>query len=168
MQVESYKRPIVLKLDKCLGYLYFMDKDHPLASKAGRVYHHRHVASIKEGRWISLSDVVHHLDSDRANNRPENIVVISRSVHAVIHRDSAPRLKKRCAFCGEQFITKIEKMKYCSQKCSQKSRRSALFQVSFDELKKMMSLYSAEKIGKKFGISGTAVRKRCRNIGIMK
>lgn len=61
MTPAQYDRLIETRLDVALGYLYFIDRAHPLASKVGRVYHHRHVASLAMGRWLVASEHVHHL-----------------------------------------------------------------------------------------------------------
>lgn len=79
-------KPEELKIDKTLGYTYFLDKNHPLASQeVGRVYYHRHIASIKSGRWLSSKEIVHHVDGNKQNNIEDNLLVLSSSDHALIH-----------------------------------------------------------------------------------
>lgn len=72
---KSYTKPVYPVQDKTLKYLYFMDKEHPLASKTGRVLHHRHVASVKIGRWLQPKEVAHHENENRSDNRPKNLGV---------------------------------------------------------------------------------------------
>ena len=71
---KDYPAVISPRRDKTLGYLYFCNKQHPLANKQGRVYLHRHALSLKIGRWLEPGEVTHHKDGDRLNNDPENLV----------------------------------------------------------------------------------------------
>ena len=50
---------------------------HHRAHSSGRVYEHIIVAEEKLGRPLGLGETVHHLNGDRIDNRPENIVVYS-------------------------------------------------------------------------------------------
>lgn len=86
---------------------------HPLADCRGYAYEHRVVAQTKIGRPLQKSDIIHHLNGNRQDNRPENIIV-TRSVgeHALQHRSAGSTLRKpgqrngvvRCACgCGRKF-----------------------------------------------------------------
>jgi len=112
----NYTKPIVVKIDKSYNYAYFIDKQHPLASNnAGRVHLHRHVASLKYGRWLTSEDVVHHRDSNRLNNDPDNLEVTSRSAHAIGH---APKRQSAvCPGCHRVFIKSRPEQARCSKKC---------------------------------------------------
>jgi hypothetical protein len=44
------------------------------------------VAERRIGRYLLPDEVVHHLDEDRHNVAPENLCVMSRSLHMRIHR----------------------------------------------------------------------------------
>lgn len=67
------------------GYWLLLEKTHPLATKAGYVYEHRVVAYTKYGpgplpchwcgkslQWQEIE--VDHVDWERANNHPDNLV----------------------------------------------------------------------------------------------
>lgn len=52
------------------------------------VYLHRIIAEQTLGRSLKIGEIVHHLDEDKTNNLPENLVVCSSFVHRQYHRKS--------------------------------------------------------------------------------
>lgn len=54
----------------------------------GRSLHHV-IAEQILGRLLRGDEVVHHIDHDRSNNRPENLTVMTRSEHTRLHRKEA-------------------------------------------------------------------------------
>lgn len=79
-----------MKFRRRNGYKTFIDSD-------GReTYVHRRVAEKKVGGPIGRGKVVHHLDENKDNNRPENLVVVSRAVHGRLHGGK----RNACYKCG--------------------------------------------------------------------
>jgi hypothetical protein len=74
------------------GYRGVYLPEHPRAYSNGYVYEHIVVAEQKIGRPVIKGEQVHHLDHDRLNNDPANLVVLaSRSEHMrLYHRHGRP------------------------------------------------------------------------------
>jgi hypothetical protein len=151
----------VIRKDISHGYLYFIDKQHPLAGKdVGKVYLHRHVASLKLGRWLKKGEVVHHIDHNKENNRPSNLEVLTNSTHGKRHR---PLLKKRrCRNCKKTFKPSGHKQRYCSMSCWYKTT----WDISKKELSLLVWKIPSTKIAKMFGVCQATVRRQCKRWGI--
>jgi hypothetical protein len=59
----------------------------PMVGKNGYVMEHRVVAAVQLGRPLTTDDVVHHVSGEKADNRPENLVVTPRADHTMEHRE---------------------------------------------------------------------------------
>jgi len=57
------------------GYVLIYTPNHPHANNAGCVREHRLAMEKKLGRYLKPSEVVHHKDGDRKNNRIGNLEV---------------------------------------------------------------------------------------------
>lgn len=78
------------------GYVLIrVGKSHHLADVRGYAYEHRLVAEEKLGRRLLPGEIVHHLNEDKQDNRPENVdVVASIAHHMVEHRQHERGLRR--------------------------------------------------------------------------
>lgn len=78
------------------GYVVVTAPDHPSSNSSGKVFKHRLVAEEMLGRPLLPEEVVHHINGDRADNRPENLMVFGSKIeHILYHRKIRRFLKTR-------------------------------------------------------------------------
>ena len=63
-----------------------------------------------------------------------------------------------CSVCGNEFDKNKSTQIYCSDKCNRFSRRKVV-RPPKDEICKLLMTMSMEAVGRKFGVTGNAVRK---------
>ena len=152
--------------DKSLKYFYFMDKNHLLGDKKGRVLLHRHIMSLKLGRWLLPNEIVHHIDGNRENNEITNLELTSRSIHAKMHNK---KLKEKiCPICKKDFQPRYSSQKYCSKSCSNYKCGNSLCKINSIEIRKLIWEKPSVYIAKLYGVSDTAIIKFCKKWKISK
>jgi hypothetical protein len=57
-----------------------------LSVNGERLYLHRHVAQTILGRDLSINEEVHHIDRNKMNNEPINLIVLDGVAHNKLHR----------------------------------------------------------------------------------
>ncbi len=78
------------------GYAYVCLPHHPRAMKNGYVKRADLVAEIALGRSLLPSEIVHHKNHDKIDDRPENLQVLTKQEHSRLHGlENAHHLKKK-------------------------------------------------------------------------
>jgi len=172
MQPKEYTKQIECKVDKNLGYVYFLDKEHPLSCKGvGKVYYHRHVISIGMRKWVDSSYHVHHKDGNKINNDIDNLELISPKMHAIKHAlEKGGKLHlKNCLRCNKRFKGVKESSEYCSFYCrTESSNKQLSSKIDKFLLSRLVYLEPTTHISKRFGCSDVAIGKLCKKYNITK
>jgi len=66
------------------GYVYLYTPQHPIAHK-NKYPEHRLVMEAEIGRYLKSSEIIHHINGDKKDNRVSNLVITNRSEHASGH-----------------------------------------------------------------------------------
>ena len=69
------------------GYWHVRAPHHPMAQRSGKARLHRLVAAEAAGRLLDPDEVVHHINEDKLDNQPENLLVCpDNGEHRRLHR----------------------------------------------------------------------------------
>ena len=70
---------------KSNGYVELYMTSHPKANKRKCIYEHQYVAEQMIGRLLKDNEVVHHIDRNKSNNDPSNLVIMTKQEHSQLH-----------------------------------------------------------------------------------
>ena len=116
------------------GYIYVLRPEHPNALKKGYpgyIAEHRLVMSEHLGRPLLSTELVHHLNEDRADNHIANLELMNRADHLREHHAGPKNNRwkggpqpKPCKCCNTLFLAKSirthKRAQYCSRDCFNK------------------------------------------------
>lgn len=68
------------------GYIVLFKPEHPFCGAKKTVSEHRFIMECKIGRYLTDEECVHHIDGNKANNNPENLMLFkNNSEHIKYH-----------------------------------------------------------------------------------
>ena len=76
------------------GRILILCKSHPHGDRDGYVYEHRLVMEKHIGRVLLPSENIHHINCDCADNRIENLMLLSKKEHSDLHRNKSGQFSK--------------------------------------------------------------------------
>ena len=152
------------------GYYIIYKPEHPRSFKTkslrGYMYEHIFIAEIDYGRSLRDDEDVHHLDLNKFNNSPENLVILPARSHGRLHHWMTfnkiipiQKIVKRCEVCD--FPLKVsEQEQFCSIDCLKNGRVSVIDSIGITQIKKdIKELKSIVKVGAKYNLSDNSIRK---------
>jgi DNA-binding CsgD family transcriptional regulator len=92
-RLEANRKKYTYRFE-CQGYRKIQMPGHPGANPEGYVSEHRYVAESAIGRYLEIDEVVHHLNLIKLDNRVENLAVLRKFEHSLVHK----YMEKVCAY----------------------------------------------------------------------
>ena len=160
------------------GYVIVKDNNIEDDNKS-RQYEHRVIGATIKGRILDKNEVVHHLDGNKSNNSPDNLLILDNAQHTKLHSwldkniimpKPSYMIRKakgciRCSYCEKPIDP--EKKKFCSHSCMHAYNRAKMEnETSISTLSKLVSDLPLTKVGEILGLSDNGVRKRCIALGV--
>lgn len=140
------------------GYKYVYAPHHPHTNTKGYFYEHILVAEEMVGHLLDHGEVVHHIDGNRKNNNPSNLMIFASNADHI-------------AFHGGREIYEKDGLWYAKEKevLPPKPRKYPF--VSDEEIQQMIEdlvKYGGNfsKVSKKYNVTDNALRKRLRLRGL--
>lgn len=178
------------------GYVFVENPEHPRACLCSYgfhgVYEHVLVAELYVlGRLLQDGEVVHHLDSNRSNNSPDNLLVLYRSMHTKLHTwinkhvlvpspAYQERKDKGCVRCVICETPVMPSYKFCNPDCAEAYKLlprdnpgignipSRYVGVTKESLSHLVWSKPTTHVAKEFGVSDKAIEKLCVKLGVEK
>lgn len=123
-----------------------------------------------EWRGKTLTLQVDHIDGNWRDSRRENLRFMCPNCHSQESTSTScpPKVRGQCKVCGDLHTKKGSGT--CSKECSTRLRRgvsATKIQWPSDEtLRELVQKLPYEEIGRQLGVSGAAVKKRCKSRGL--
>lgn len=164
-------------------YLCEFAPGHPRATKEGYVRTHILVAERKLGRYLQSDECVHHIDEDKYNNHPDNLMVFQTIAdHSAFHKgvkavcnygvwhcpDKRIYAKEMCPVCGESYKdVKADMCIDCWKNFNNKFiKNTGIERPNREVLKAKIRIQNFTQIGKEYSVSDNTIRKWCKFYGL--
>lgn len=161
-----------------MEYIELYLPNHHRAKTNGYVDEHIVIAEQKIGRKLLPNEVVHHIDKNRLNNNPNNLIVMkSISAHTAYHQGNilittnepyvydCKAKVNYCTRCNKRIYYK-NKTGLCRNCYNQTINHKVKNVPSKNELNNLIRNYSFVYIGKIYGVTDNAIRKWCKSYGL--
>ncbi len=153
--------------------------DFPNATRSGEATRAHVVWWLTHGETVRNGQVIHHINEKTLDDRPSNLMKMTRKEHSRHHHEKAPPTQIICAECGEKFMVQYNIIsqhlkegrrygqRFCSPKCGtdfKKGKRAKSYRGLTEEkvrqIKALLATKDRHRVSKaaeQFGISKSAV-----------
>lgn len=120
-----FKRSKIIRTVKSKPYVRAYVPEHPNANVHGYVQLHRVVIENHIGRYLSVGELVHHINGNTSDNRIENLELSTSKEHPKHHYTGANHVEFCCPECdtiftgakGKTHLIKPSEITFCSRRC---------------------------------------------------
>jgi hypothetical protein len=145
-------------------------------------WEHIRIAEEMLGRKLGKTEQVHHINGDKTDNRPENLMIMRSNgdhirAHGVAKKSEliqtsdgsyvAIPCQRECVRCHRLFVPTNYDQIFCDLDCYHE-HVTARIPTKSDLEQDLSSANSMCEIGRKYGVSDNAVRRWCDKYGLPK
>jgi hypothetical protein len=136
------------------GYILEYHPDHPRSDGYGYVFAHIVAYERYTGTTVPVECVVHHINGTKTDNSPQNLVMMTRRDHTILHHTGQKRSKE----------TKANLSAWAKARLSDPTRHPQYLHLDIDAIKAdRVSGLSVKQICQKYGISKYTYYTRTTN-----
>jgi len=159
--------------------VFINDINNPKRCKDGFIKEHILVVGNKIGRYLKKEEVVHHIDENKKNNDPSNLMIFATNAdHSRFHKGNYKELicidnvwkctenPMLCIKCGKKIDrrTKTFECLECIKK--ENNHRKVKNRPSKEELYKLLKENTFTEVGRMYGVADNTIRKWCKRYDI--
>ncbi len=141
-------------------------------------YEHLLIAEELLDRPLKAGEDVHHLDKNRANNSPDNLLILSGPMHAKLHKwleknviipkpEYQERIDKGCVRCQVCDKPIDPSQKFCSPEHSEIGSRKYDHPTK-ETLEQLIWEKPTIQLAKELNVSDKAIEKLCKKLDVQK
>lgn len=188
MSKKKFRGHVIFDHD---GYEEILFPEHPSAHSNGLIFVHTIVAEEKIGRRLQQGECTHHIDGDKKNNVPSNLMVFKTSgdhtnyhcalrnnlnfiltcidgvctCDLILDNDTYILRSSKCPECGGPKSVGAKMCAACRSK-HPIEYASKLTKLQPEILRVLLKTESFEAIGREYGVSGNAIKKKAKQWGL--